>query len=163
MTTTTTTSTSTHIHTDDAASTSTDGLESWFGPHVRSPLVRVAEVVAIFGLGATAYIHLAEMSDKFAEVPYLGVGYGLMSIACVVSIYLLVRGDRRGFLLGGATCLATFAGFVLTRTVGLPGSMDDIGNWGESIGTWSLVFEGLVIVVAASVLGLQRRQVSATA
>jgi len=159
----TTTSTPTHIHTDDTASTSTDGLESWFGPHVRSPLVRVAEAVAIFGLGATAYIHLAEMSDKFSEVPYLGVGYGLLSIACVVSIYLLVRGDRRGWLLGGATCLATFVGFVLTRTVGLPGSMDDVGNWGESIGTWSLVFEGLVVVLGATVLGLQRRHVAAIA
>ncbi len=157
------TSTSTPTRPTSSPSPSSDGLDSSFGPYVRTPLVRVAEIAAIFGLGGAAYIHLAEMSNKFSEVPYLGVGYGLMSIACAISIYLLVRGDRRGWILGGATCLATFVGFVLTRTVGLPASTDDIGNWSESIGTWSLVFEGLVVVLAATVLGLQRRQVVATA
>lgn len=138
------------------STTMDDGFDAWLGPYVRTPLVRVAETAAIVGLGGTAYIHLAEMSDKFAEVPYLGIGYGLLSIACVISIYLLVRGDRRGWLLGGATCLATFVGFVLTRTVGLPASTDDIGNWSEAIGTWSLVFEGFVVVLTAAVLLMQR-------
>ena len=137
-------------------STADDGLDSLLGPYTRTPLVRAAEIAGIFGLGGTAYIHLAEMSDKFSEVPYLGVGYGLLAIACAVSIYLLVRGDRRGWLLGGATCLATFVGFVLTRTVGLPASTDDIGNWSETIGIWSLVFEGFVVVLAATVLLMQR-------
>lgn len=146
-----------------SANTTNDGLDATFGPYVRTPFVRVAEIAAIVGLGGTAYIHLAEMSDKFSEVPYLGIGYGLLSIACAISIYLLVRGDRRGWLLGGATCLATFIGFVLTRTVGLPASTDDVGNWSESIGTWSLVFEGLVVVLTATVLGLHRRQVTAAA
>jgi len=157
------TSTPTQTRPTTSPSLSSDRLDSCFGPYVRTPLVRVAEIAEIVGVGGTAYIHLTAMSDKFSEVPYLGVGYGLVSIACVISIYLLVRGDRRGWLLGGATCLATFVGFVLTRTVGLPASTDDIGNWSESIGIWSLVFEGLVVVLSATVLGLQRRRVTAIA
>jgi hypothetical protein len=100
----------------------------------------------------TAYIHLTEMSDKFAEVPYLGVGYALLVIACVVAAVLIVKGDRRGWMLAGGTCLATIIGFVLTRTTGLPASKDDIGNWSESIGTYSLIAEGVVVVLSAIAL-----------
>ena len=106
----------------------------------------------IAGLTITAYIHLTEMSDKFAEVPYLGVGYALLVIACVAAAVLIVKGDRRGWMLGGGVCLATIVGFVLTRTTGLPATKDDIGNWSESIGTYSLIAEGVVVVLAAIAL-----------
>ena len=106
----------------------------------------------IAGLTITAYIHLTEMSDKFAEVPYLGVGYALLVIACVAAAVLIVKGDRRGWMLGGGVCLATIIGFVLTRTTGLPATKDDIGNWSESIGTYSLIAEGVVVVLAAIAL-----------
>jgi hypothetical protein len=115
----------------------------------RNPAVTAAEVGAVAGLAGTAYIHLEELSGKFAEVPYLGVGYALLSIACVVAIVGIVARDKRGWYLGGAVALATMIGFVLTRTVGLPGSTDDIGNWSESIGTWSLMFEGLAAALTA--------------
>jgi hypothetical protein len=106
----------------------------------------------IAGLTVTAYIHLTEMSDKFAEVPYLGVGYALLVIACVVAAVLIVKGDRRGWMLGGGVCLATIIGFTLTRTTGLPASKDDIGNWSESIGTYALIAEGVVVVLSAIAL-----------
>ncbi len=84
-------------------------------------------------LSATLAIHTAELASKVDEVAYLGLGYVLLIAASVVSIVLLSQQDRRGWLLGGATCAATLAGFVLTRTAGLPGATDDIGNWGETI------------------------------
>ncbi len=129
-----------------------------FGRYHRTPAVVAAELVAAAGLAGTAYIHLEELSGKFAEVPYLGVGYALLAIACVASIVLIAARQRIGWYLGGATALATFIGFVLTRTVGLPASTDDIGNWNESIGTWSLVAEGVVVVAAAAVHALHLRK-----
>lgn len=123
----------------------------------RTAFVRVCEVVGVAALAGTAYIYLTELSDKFAEVPYLGVGYALMSIACVISIVLIAMNDITGWVLGGVTAAATFVGFVLTRTTGLPGSSDDIGNWSEGIGTWSLVAEGIAVVLAAIVVGRHLR------
>jgi hypothetical protein len=114
----------------------------------RSAAVIAAEVGAIAGLAGAAYIHLEELSGKFAEVPYLGVGYALLSIACIAAIVGILLRDTRAWYLAGATTLATVIGFVLTRTVGLPGSTDDIGNWSEPIGTWSLIFEGLVVALS---------------
>ncbi len=117
-----------------------------------SPTDKALAAGGIAGLTITAYIHLTEMSDKFAEVPYLGVGYALLVIACVAAAVLIIKGDRRGWMLGGGVCLATIVGFVLTRTTGLPASKDDIGNWSESIGTYALIAEGAVVVLAAIAL-----------
>ncbi len=124
----------------------------------RTPAIVAAEVAAVAGLAGTAYIHLKELSDKFAEVPYLGVGYAVMSVACVAAIVMIAARNKLGWYLGGATALATIIGFVLTRTVGLPASTDDIGNWGESIGIWSLIAEGVVVVAAAAMFAPQFRK-----
>ena len=133
--------------------TGTTTLTSSLGDrYERTPAVIAAEVGAVVGLAGTAYIHLTELSDKFAEVPYLGVGYALLSAACVAAIVMIVARNKAGWSLGGLTAALTFVGFVLTRTVGLPASTDDIGNWSEPIGTWSLIFEGLVVVLAAIVI-----------
>ncbi|MEA2340710.1 MAG: hypothetical protein QOG11_787, partial [Solirubrobacteraceae bacterium] len=47
---------------------------------------------------------------------------------------------------------AAAAGFVLTRTVGLPQATGDIGNWMEPLGLASLFVEGTLIVLAAFAL-----------
>jgi hypothetical protein len=116
------------------------------------PFVRLLELTALGGLGVTAWIHLTEMSGKFSEVPYLGVGYAMLVVACLVAAVGVVRGDRRGWILAGFAAAATIVGFTLTRTTGLPGSMDDIGNWSEKIAVYSLIAEGIVVAVSGFVL-----------
>jgi hypothetical protein len=39
-------------------------------------------------------------------------------------------------------------GYILSRTSGLPGSDDDIGNWTDSLGLASLWVEGAVLLTA---------------
>ena len=111
--------------------------------------LRIGELAGIAGLGAIVAIHTSELSGKIEETAYLGFGYVLLIMASVVSIVLLAQRDVRGWVLGGLTALATFVGFVLTRTTGLPGAHGDVGNWRESIGVWSLIAEAAVVVLAA--------------
>ena len=40
---------------------------------------------------------------------------------------------------------AVFAGYVINRTVGMPGATDDIGNWMEPLGVLALVCEAFVV------------------
>ncbi|MGK0274768.1 MAG: threonine/homoserine efflux transporter RhtA [Ilumatobacter sp.] len=143
---------------DKAVSATQAALLSRLGRYERNPGVVVAEIGVIVGLAATAYIHLKEMSSKFAEVPYLGVGYAFIAAGCFAAIAMIVARNKAGWYLGGATALATFIGFVLTRTVGLPGSTDDIGNWGETIAIQSLVAEGLVIAITALMIAVYFRK-----
>jgi hypothetical protein len=122
------------------------------GSAPRPVVPRGVEVAGALGLGGIAFVHLLDLSGKFAEVPYLGVGYVLLIAACVASIVLVLRHDRRGWVLGGVAAAATLLGYVLSRTTGLPAATDDIGNWSESLGVWSLVLEAGVVVLAAIAL-----------
>ena len=113
---------------------------------------RVVSVVAVLGLAETAWIHLHDLSEKFAETPYLGVGYAALVIAAITAAALIIKGHRYGWLLGGAACAATIVGFTLTRTTGLPAATGDIGNWGETAGIYALVAEAVVVAAAAHTL-----------
>ena len=118
----------------------------------RSVATRAMEIGAVVALAITGWVHLIDMSDKFSEVPYLGIGYGLIVIAAIASIVLIVRGDRRGWMLGGGMCLATIVGYMLSRTTGLPASTDDVGNWSETLAVWAGVAEIVMVVLAGIVL-----------
>jgi hypothetical protein len=51
-------------------------------------------------------------------------------------------------LLGAAPLL----GYLASRTIGLPGDADDVGNWGDWVGMVSLFLEAGLIVLSVSVL-----------
>lgn len=119
----------------------------------------VARSAAVMALGGVALIHLLELQGKLSEVKYLGVGYIGLIVGCVFAAAMLVhRNSRTGWIVAGGLALATFVGYSLTRTVGLPQSSGDIGNWLEPMGLASLFVEGTVVLLAAYALGRQSRQ-----
>src|SRR6476619_4239203 len=123
---------------------------------IHSDRLPTVDLAGIAALGTVIAIHTSELSGKIEETAYLGFGYVLLIAASIVSIVLLARRDLRGWILGGLTGAATFGGYVLTRTTGLPGAHGDVGNWGETIGVWSLVAEGIVIVLALVAISRRR-------
>ena len=68
---------------------------------------------------------------------------------------LFVR-PRAGWTLGGTLALLTFVAYCVNRTVGMPGAVDDIGNWGEPLGVASLVVEGAMVLLSAAMLRSRR-------
>jgi hypothetical protein len=124
----------------------------------RPPARRIAEVAGAGALLGIAAVHLLDLSGKFAEVPYLGVAYVGLIAGTLGAAGMLLRGDRRGWRLGGALALATIIAFVLSRTTGLPGATDDIVNWSEPLGVSSLLGEAAVVLLAA--LSLRPRAAS---
>ena len=113
----------------------------------------VPRSAAVVLLGGVALIHIVELQDKLHEVPYLGVGYILVIAASLLGAALLIRTDSRlGWLLGGGAALVTLIGYCLTRTVGLPRSRGDIGNWLEPMGLASIFVEGALVTLVAAVL-----------
>lgn len=108
------------------------------------------ELGTIAGLLGIAWIHFLDLADKMEETPYLGVAYLGLIAGCVAAVVLLACRDQRGFFLAGGLAAATFLGYVLSRTTGLPAATDDVGNWTEVLGVWSLVVEGAVVVLAVT-------------
>jgi len=123
----------------------------------RAATVPIFEALTIVGLIGIAWIHLLDLGSKMEETPYLGAAYLGLIAGCAAAAILLARRDRRGFLLAGGLAAATFLGYCLSRTTGLPAATDDIGNWTETLGVWSLIAEGAVVALSAAALSTRPR------
>jgi hypothetical protein len=118
----------------------------------------VARAVAAVGLAGVGLIHLLDITGKFSETPYMGWMYVGLIIACLGVAGALVRSSARVVWLAAIVLpLSAMIGFTLTRTVGLPQAMDDIGNWGEPLGMASLFVEGSLVALGAGVLTARAR------
>jgi hypothetical protein len=117
---------------------------------VREAIVRGAAIVGLTGI---ALIHVLDAHDTFVSTPYKGWLYVGLIAGCLGTAGLLIReGDRRAWLAALLLPLGAMTAFVYSRTVGLPGGADDIGNWWEPLGLASLFVEGAVVALAAHVL-----------
>ncbi len=103
-------------------------------------------VVVAIGLAGIAAVHLLDLPGKWSETRYLGVGYVVVIAASHFLLdRILVRGSRLDFAAAGTLAASVIAGFVINRTLGMPGARDDIGNWLEPLGLFSLFIEAFVV------------------
>jgi hypothetical protein len=113
----------------------------------------IARAVAVGGLVAIALVHVLELPDAFDAIGYLG---GLFIAAVVASLLLaaiLTRTtDALAWAATGGLAAVILLCYVLSRSVGLPGFTDDVGEWTEPLGLASMVVEGLVVFLAGAVL-----------
>jgi hypothetical protein len=113
----------------------------------------VTRSVAAVGLAGIALIHLLDSLGKFRETPYMGWMYvGLMLSCLALAATLLHTHAREAWIATIALPASAIAGFVLTRTTGLPQAHGDVGNWSEPLGLAALFVEGAVIAIAGYAL-----------
>jgi hypothetical protein len=124
------------------------------------PLLVVAAGLAL----AIAVIHLQDQGGLLGNqsVALLRYGYYLVEVSSTIAAGLIIRGKLFGWLLGLASSIGPMTGYVLSRTVGIPGDAGDVGNWGYLLGTVSLVVEGSFVVIAGICLMRLGRQASST-
>jgi hypothetical protein len=109
--------------------------------------------VAVIGLLGVALIHLIDAPGKFTETPYMGWMYVGLILTCLVVAGMLIRdGDHRAWAAALGLPALVLAGFVLSRTTGLPQAHGDVGNWTEPLGIASMFVEGSLIALAGGVL-----------
>jgi len=117
----------------------------------------LARALAIVALGAVALIHLLDLPGTFQTQAYKGVLYLLLIGGCVVvAARLLTTSDRRAWWLAFLLPAGAMVAYVVSRTIGIPGGADDIGNWGEPLGIASLFVEGALVTLAGAVLSAVR-------
>ena len=106
--------------------------------------------LAAGSLGLVGLIHLILAPEYFSEQAYIGVLFVLGAIALGAFALRLWRGDDvPAWLLGALTMAGMGVGFVLSRTVGLPGFHE--GEW-ELSGLICLLLEAGFVAVAARAL-----------
>jgi hypothetical protein len=114
------------------------------------PVLVVAASLAL----AIAVIHLQDQGGLPGDQSPLWLKYSfyVVEITSTVSAALLIRGKTFGWLLGLGSSIGPVTGYILSRTVGLPGDRGDVGNWGYVLGTVSLIIEGSFAVLAVTCL-----------
>ena len=108
----------------------------------RSPIA-----VGLLGIGL---IHTLDLPSKWHETAYLAAAYVVVIVASLVAAGGLVSSCRRRWRhIATAAAAGPLVGYVVSRTVGLPGSTRDIGNWLEPLGLASLFVEATVLLFLA--------------
>jgi hypothetical protein len=110
--------------------------------------------VAIGGAGlliAVCIIHLQDQGGLLGgESPtWLKWGYYLVEMTSLLAAVMVLRKWTFGWVLGVGATLSPFIGYLLSRSVGIPGDPGDVGNWGYLLGTVSLVVEATFVLVAS--------------
>jgi hypothetical protein len=106
---------------------------------------------AAAAIGGTGLIHLVLAPEYFGEQAYIGVLFLAAAAVCgyVAGKLWTGREVAADWLLGAATAAGMFVGFVLSRTVGLPGFHES--EW-ELSGLVSLVLEAGFVGAAVAAL-----------
>lgn len=117
------------------------------------PLSRRLALPTAAGLVAVAVVHLVDGPGSLSDQFYVGALELALAAACVpLAILLLTRPVRLFWHAAGALCTAALLVYLASRTVGLPGSTDDIGNWLQTLGVLNVALEVGVIALAALVV-----------
>jgi hypothetical protein len=127
---------------------------------VNQLITRATAIGALFGI---AVIHAVQVPEGFGDIWYLGLLFiGSVLASLVLAAALTQSGDLRLLGLAGGLAALNMIGFVLSRTIGLPGFTDDTGVWDGSRGLASLAVEGLLVCLTVGVLATRSRPVADT-
>jgi hypothetical protein len=129
------------------------------GPHTLDPLHLIRETAAratiAVGLAGIGLIHLLDSIGKYSETRYLFWMYvALIAGSLATGAAVLFTRSRLPFLAAAGLAASALIGYVLSRTTGLPGATDDIGNWAEPLGLASLFVEGTVLAASLAAQAL---------
>ena len=101
-----------------------------------------------------AIIHIIDQGGiPGSKTPaYVGAGYWILEILGIVTAAGLItnRSVRLSWFVAIGVGAGPMIGYILSRGPGLPGYTDDVGNWGEPLGVFSLVAEAILIMLAVA-------------
>jgi uncharacterized membrane protein YfcA len=112
-------------------------------------------LIVIVGL-----IHLINSPGDLEEGAYTGVLYLANFVGTLASAVGIYWRKRWGWVLGFLVAGGAFAGYVISRTVGLPGLPVET-EWLEPLGVLSLVVEALFVGVYLAVLARPKEETRA--
>jgi hypothetical protein len=99
----------------------------------------------------SAAAHLPVLSEHLAEVPYIGVEFIVLIVACLLIAIAAPAWDTAAlYAVAAITCALAVSAYVMSRAVTLPGLADDVGDWFEPLGVVAILAESATVVVAIS-------------
>jgi hypothetical protein len=116
---------------------------------------------------AVAAVHVADQGGitAMADPAWIGWGYRLIEVGGVLTALILLlprqawlRPGWPGWAAGALLGAAPFLAYIASRTMGVPGDHADAGNWGDWLGTVSLLAEAALVMLSVSMLLAARQR-----
>jgi hypothetical protein len=117
------------------------------------PLSSPARWVVAAAALTTLAAHAAITEDHLQEAFYIGVLFIALELACLVLAVLLPRHDTTLVWAGVVTTGGlAIAGYVVSRSIGLPQITDDVGRWTDPLGVVAVASESLMVLLGLGAL-----------
>ncbi len=114
------------------------------------PAVRAAGAIGLLTIGV---IHVLEIQGQLSGAVWLTAGFCLLAVAApIAGLWLLARPSPAAWQFSGLVCLFAAGGYILTRSLPVPGDTGDDGNWLEPLGVAALFTEVIVVILTVLVL-----------
>lgn len=117
-----------------------------------------ARLLGAVGIAGIAVVHILDAAGTYQSTHYIFWLY-MAIIAGAIPIAGLLMHWTSPLAWLGAVLLAAgpFAGYIVSRSIGLPGDSPDVGNWLDTLGMVSMFIELSVISRGLTRLALHRR------
>ena len=109
-------------------------------------------LIVIVGL-----IHLINSPEDLEEGSYTGVLYLANFFGAILAAIGIYTGRSWGWSLGAVVSVGAFVGYVISRTIGLPGLPVET-EWLEPLGVLSLLVEGLFMGVYLAIIARPKEE-----
>ena len=140
--------------------------EGWKASTRVVPGALIRSLGALLALAVTT-VHVADQGgvSLFTSPDWLGWAYRLIEVGGVLTALALTwpRTARIGWSAGVLLGAAPFLGYVISRTVGVPGDSADVGNWGDWVGTVGLFVEAALVMLSVAMLSAVSPELSGPA
>jgi hypothetical protein len=114
------------------------------------PAIRAVTATGLITVGV---IHTLEIQGQLSGAVWLTICFAaLAAVAPLAGIWLLIRPAGASWAFAGLVGLSAALGYILTRSVAMPGDPGDRGNWLEPLGLAALIIECIVVILAGLAL-----------
>jgi hypothetical protein len=121
-----------------------------------------ARLLGAVGVAGIAVVHILDAAGTYQGTRYIFWLYMAVIVAAIPVAGLLMHWASPLAWLGAVLlAVGPFAGYVVSRSIGLPGDSPDIGAWLDTLGMVSLFIELSVISLGLTRLALHRRSAAA--
>jgi hypothetical protein len=106
---------------------------------------KIVHWLAIILILETGLLHIMTAQAEYEEAAYMGYLFAVNFFGAVIAAFAIYRRQFWGWMLGLLIAGGSIAGFVWSRTLGMPGM--DVEEWFSPYGIVSLSVEGLFILL----------------
>ena len=108
-------------------------------------------MLGALGIAGIAVVHILDAGATYHSTRWIFWLYMTVIVAAIpVAITLLHWASPLAWLGAAALAAGPMTGYLLSRSVGLPGDPADVGNWLDTLGMVSLFVEASVITLSVT-------------